>query len=290
MLKYGIYYAYWEDQWGGDFRPYVERVKKLGFDILEVSCATLLESGERELDELKALADRHGVTLTGGYGPPMDKDISSEDPAVAANGLAFYEKLFPILKKLGIRFVGGGLYSYWPVDYSRPVDKEGSWKRAVAGVQRMAELAAKYDVTLGMEVLNRFEGYLLNTSAEACRFVDDVGLPNVKVMLDTFHMNIEEDSMRAAILQAGDKLGHLHLGECNRKVPGQGRMPWREIGEALREIGYQGAVVMEPFVKPVGQVGADIKVWRKLNDGSDETLDRDAANAVTFVRYMFEGQ
>lgn len=289
-MKYGIYYAYWEKQWGGDFRPYVERVKKLGFDILEISCATFLQTDKQELRELKDLSERHGVTLTGGYGPSREHCVSAADAGAVNKALEFYDGVFQILQTLNIHFMGGGLYSYWPVDYSKPVDKPADWKRAVDGVQRMADIASKYGVTLGMEVLNRFEGYLLNTCAEACVFVDEVNRPNVKIMLDTFHMNIEEDSFGGAIRQAGDRLGHLHLGECNRKVPGQGRMPWREIGEALRDIGYDGAVVMEPFVLMGGQVGDDIKIWRDLNDGSDATLDRDAANSVAFTRFMFEGQ
>ena len=139
-------------------------------------------------------------------------------------------------------------------------------------------------------MLNRFEGYLLNTCAEAVQFVDQVGLPNVHVMLDTFHMNIEEDDMAAAIRLAGKRLGHFHTGECNRRVPGKGRMPWREIGQALREIGYDGNVCMEPFVKMGGQVGQDIRIWHNMYDDlSEARLDRDAADAVRFQRYMFDG-
>ena len=286
-MKYGIYYAYWEKMWGGDFRPYVKRVKELGFDILEISCATLLETSERELDELRDLALQHEITLTGGYGPSYENCVSFTD--TVNNAMVFYENLFRTLNKLDITFVGGGLYSYWPVDYSREIDKPADWKRSVDGVRRMADIASRYDISIGMEVLNRFEGYLINTCSEACAFLDEVDKPNVKIMLDTFHMNIEEDSITSAIRQAGDRLGHLHVGECNRKVPGKGRLPWWEIGRALRDIGYEGAVVMEPFVLTGGQVGADIKIWRELSDGSDETLDRDAADSLAFMRYVFEG-
>lgn len=289
-MKYGIYYAYWEKQWGGDFRPYVGRVKKLGFDILEISAAALLQTDEKELEELRDLSVRHGVTLTGGYGPSLQNCVSAADADAVNKALVFYEDIFKILHKLGIHSIGGGLYSYWPVDYSKPVDKPADWKRAVSGVKRMADIASQYDITLGMEVLNRFEGYLLNTCDEACAFIDEVNKPNVKVMLDTFHMNIEEDSFGGAIRQAGKRLGHFHLGECNRKVPGQGRIPWREIGEALRDIGYDGAVVMEPFVLVGGKVGEDIKIWRNLNDGSDATLDSDAEKSLAFTRFMFEGR
>jgi len=120
------------------------------------------------------------------------------------------------------------------------------------------------------------------------RFVKEVGCPNVEVMLDTFHMNIEEQSIAGAIRHAGSLLGHFHTGECNRMVPGQGRMPWREIGEALRDIGYQGYVVMEPFINRGGQIGRDIHVWRDIKpDITDEKMDEDAKNAVEFERYIY---
>ena len=140
-----------------------------------------------------------------------------------------------------------------------------------------------------MEVLNRFESHILNTAEEGVQFVEEVGMDNVKVMLDTFHMNIEEVSMGAAIRRAGKLLGHFHTGECNRMVPGKGRIPWREIGDALRDIEYDGTVVMESFVRMGGQVGADIKVWRDISRGADEArLDEGARRAVEFQRYMLE--
>jgi D-psicose/D-tagatose/L-ribulose 3-epimerase len=118
-------------------------------------------------------------------------------------------------------------------------------------------------------------------------FVREVGKPNVKVMLDTFHMNIEEDSFGNAIRTAGLVLGHFHTGENNRRVPGKGRLPWHEIGTALREIGYGGAVVMEPFVKMGGGVGSDVKVWRDLSDNADEAqMDEAARQALAFSRYV----
>lgn len=141
-----------------------------------------------------------------------------------------------------------------------------------------------------LEVLNRFEGYLLNTCAECCQFVEEVGEPAVKVMLDTFHMNIEEDDMCAAIRLAGDKLGHFHVGENNRRLPGKGGFDWYRIGQALREIGYDKNVVMEPFVRMGGGVGNDIKIWRDLSKGATiEQLDRDAKGSVEFLRYVFSG-
>ena len=136
-------------------------------------------------------------------------------------------------------------------------------------------------------MLNRFENHVLNTAEEGVAFVREIDKPNVKVMLDTFHMNIEEDSFADAIRTAGPLLGHFHTGENNRRVPGKGRLPWHEIGAALREIGYGGAVVMEPFVKMGGQVGNDIRVWRDLSGNANEAqMDEAARQALAFSRYV----
>ncbi|MEG1012549.1 MAG: sugar phosphate isomerase/epimerase, partial [Ruthenibacterium sp.] len=196
-----------------------------------------------------------------------------------------------VLQRLGIRSVGGGLYSYWPADYTKPMDKEGDLHRSIAGMKRLAALAADYDITLCMEVLNRHEGYLLNTAQECVDYVNAVGADNVKVMLDTYHMNMEEDSFTQAILLAGSQLGRVHVGENNRKLPGQGNMiPWRDIGQALRSVQYDGDIVMEPFVLHGGEVGRDIRIWRDLKPNCTEaTLDQEAADAVRFLRSQFEG-
>ena len=161
------------------------------------------------------------------------------------------------------------------MDYTKEIRKEIARKHSIDSIRELADYAKPRNVTLMLETVNRFEQYLFNDAKEATQFVKEVGRDNVKVMLDTFHMNIEEDSFRDAILETGAYLGHFHIGEANRKVPGKGRLPWNEIGQALRDIGYDGPVVMEPFVRPGGGVGSDIRVWRDLSDGcSDAQLEK----------------
>ena len=113
----------------------------------------------------------------------------------------------------------------------------------------------------------------------------------VKVMLDTFHMNIEEDSLTDAIRRSGKLLGHFHVGEANRRCPGpNGRFDWHAIGQALHDIGYTGDVVMEPFVRMGGQVSQDVALWRDLSGGADEEkLDQDAAASLRWLRGVMEG-
>lgn len=284
-MKYGIYYAFWEHRWGVDYLPYVPKVKKLGFDCLEVSAASFPETSIEEMKQLKQAAEDNGILLTAGYGPQADEDVASDDPAVVENGLKMYRNRFEKMEAAGIRYIGGALYTYWPVDYSKPVDKPATRARAVEGTARAARIAQEYGITIGLEVMNRFEGYLINTAQECVDFIHDVGEDNVKVMLDTFHMNIEEDSFRQAILTAGELLGHLHVGEANRRLPGQGRLPWDEIGGALQEIGYDGTVVMEPFIMEGGQIGQEVKVWRDLSAGATVAqMDQMAADSVRFLK------
>ena len=289
-MKYGIYFAYWEKEWAAEQIRYISKVKKLGFDILEISCAMLKDISDEKLKELRHEAKAEGVILTAGYGPNASENLASADPEVVKHAIAFYTDILKKLEILDIHTLGGGIYSYWPVDYSKPIDKSGDWARSVENVRRVGKIAGEGGVDYCLEVLNRFEGDLLNTCAECKKFVEEVDVDAVKIMLDTFHMNIEEDSMIEAILLAGDKLGHFHVGENNRRVPGKGGFPWYEIGMALRAVGYQKNVVMEPFVMSGGGVGSDIKVWRDLSNGATtEQLDADARRSVEYLRYVFEG-
>lgn len=287
-MKYGIYYAYWETEWEADYTRYIEKAAELGFDILEIGAKPLPEYSDTQIMELRRCAEANGITLTAGYGPSYDHNMGSADPAIRANAAEWFQRLFHVMAELNIPLIGGALYSYWPVDFSKPVSKEDDWKRSVEGTQVLSSLAKPYRIQLCMEVLNRFENHILNTADEGIRFVQEVDRENVKVMLDTFHMNIEETSISDAIRSVGSLLGHFHTGECNRMVPGQGRMPWREIGEALRDIRYDGFIVMEPFVRRGGLVGQDIHIWHDIKPGLTEAqLDKDARAALQFERYMF---
>lgn len=295
MMQHGIYYAYWEREWTGDYLHYVKKVAELGFDILEIAAGPLPEYTDTQLADLGKCAKDNGIRLTVGYGPTVENNIASADATIRANALSYYKDLFQRMKKIDATLLGGAIYSCWPIDYSKPVDKAGDWARGVEGMAKLSPIAHDCGIeTIGMEVLNRFENHVLNTAEEGARFVRDVrGLDsnatNIKVMLDTFHMNIEEQSIGNAIRAAGDLLGHFHTGECNRMVPGQGRTPWREIRDALHDVNYQGAVVMEPFVIPGGAVGSDIKIWRNIvEDTSESALDAAAKDAVIFQRYMLD--
>lgn len=286
-LQHGIYYAYWEQKWSADYIYYIEKVAGLGFDILEIAATPIPAYSKDKLSEIRKAALDYGLKLTAGHGPSYEQDVSSSDPKIRNGAFEFYKKLFAALEQLDINLIGGALYSYWPVDYGKPVDKGETWKRSIEGVLKLSTIAREYNITICMEVLNRFENFLINTAEEGCEYIKQIGENNVKLMLDTFHMNIEEESFGEAIRKTGKYLGHFHTGECNRMVPGKGRIPWKEIGDALSDIGYNQAVVMEPFVQMGGRVGQDVKLWREMYPNiSEEKLDEDARQALNFQRYL----
>lgn len=283
MNKVGIYYAYWTHDWDADFHPYVDKVARLGFDLLEVNGGTIARMTSEERRRLKAHAEAAQISLSYCIGLPHAYDIASEDRAVRARGIAYLQQMAAAIGEIGGGMLSGIIYGAWPATLPEgTTDRRPYLERSIASMREAIKAAEDNHVIFNMEVVNRFEQFLLNTSAEAVAYVEAVGSPNAKILLDTFHMNIEEDFIGDAIVLAGDKLGHVHVGENNRMPPGFGHIPWTEIGAALRKIGYGGAVVMEPFLLPGGQVGRDIKVFRDLSVGLD--LDDEARKAALFMR------
>ncbi len=279
----GIFYAYWTRDWNVEFLPYVARAKKLGFDLLELHAAFLPELESRERRLIKDAADAEGLLLSYGIGLSKDRDVSSTDEAVRKNGVAFMKSVIDAVSEMGGGMIGGTVHSYWPaVPPEGMTSKEPILRQSLKSMRELAPYAGIRGVTLNIEVINRFEQFLINECREAVEYVSEIDHPACRILLDTFHMNIEEDSIGGAIRSAGPYLASLHIGETNRKLPGMGRMPWPEIKLALDDIEYCGPLVMEPFILKGGQIGRDISVWRDLVESPD--LDALAAQSVQFVR------
>lgn len=281
--KIGIYYAYWTHDWDVDFHPFIDKVAELGFDVLEVNGGTVARMTLEERQSLKAHADDRGTILSHCIGLPPQYDLASEDEAARKNGIAFLQRMAEAIGEMDGGNLSGIIYSCWPATMPEgEMDKRPYFERSVASMKQAIKAAEDNNVIFNMEVVNRFEQFLLNTCNEAMAYVEAVGSPNARILLDTFHMNIEEDFIGEAIQKAGDKLGHLHIGENNRMPPGYGHIPWTEVGAALRKINYQGYVVMEPFLMPGGEVGRDIRVFRDMSVGLQ--LDEEARKALMFIR------
>lgn len=282
MNKIGIYYAYWTHNWDADFVPFVAKVKQLGFDILEVNSGTVTDMSNHERDRLRRASERAGIELTYCIGLPDKYDVASPYASVREAGMSFLRANAKMVRYMGNKQLGGIIYGSWPGKLAPGTDKQVARDYSVECMKEVMKVVEDCDVFFNVEVVNRFEQYLMNTAQEAVDYVKRVGSRHCRVLLDSFHLNIEEDNVHDAIVTTGDWLGHFHIGETNRRAPGRGRMPWDEIFGALKEIHYTGAITMEPFLMPGGEVGRDISVYRDLREGLD--LDREAKRALRFVR------
>ncbi len=283
MRKVGIYYAFWTHEWDVEFEPYIKKIGKLGFDQLELNGGTIVEYDDTKRKSLKTLADDHNITLSYGIGLQKQYDVSSLDKKVRERGLDFMKRMIDAVAVMGGGMIGGTVHSYWPAQMPLELtSKQPIWEKSVESMKILAPYASERGVQLNVEVLNRFEQFLINDSNEGLQYVKDVDSEGCKILLDTFHMNIEEDSFSKAIHTIGSNLGAFHLGETNRKMPGTGRIPWGEIKDALDAVNFDGPLVMEPFLMQGGQVGRDIGIWREII--KNPNLDLLAKDSATFVR------
>ncbi|QEH95259.1 D-psicose 3-epimerase [Gluconobacter thailandicus] len=290
-MKFGTLFSYWSHDWNTDLSNYIRiarKVSEIGFDILEVSADHLYHFSEDDLKRLNDARLKHGLTFTVNSGPAKKYDLASKQESVREDGIAYFKAIFDKMKSVEAISLAGAIYSYWPADFS-DTDKDGAWLRSIASLKSVARDAENAGVTVSLEVLNRNESYILNTAAEGLDYRDRIGSDAVKLLLDTYHMNIEEDSTPDAIRATGRWLGHFHIGENNRKLPGMnGTIDWNAVGTALRDIRYDGAVVMEPFLLAGGTVGHSIRLWRDLSDAADERqLDRLISDSLAFVKKNF---
>ena len=293
MSAIGMHYGFWSHNWDEiQYVPLMEKVARLGFDVCEVASSEFCKYSDETLGELKRRADDLGLTFTYSIGLEKEYDLASDDPAVRDNGVRHVTEILKSMPKVGAAILNGVSYAGWQAMPDHGITLEEKRRKeelALDSMRRLMPVAEDCGVYYCCEVVNRFEQYLLNTAREGAAFVKQLESPNAKVLLDTFHMNIEEDDLLQAILETGDLLGHFHVGERNRKPPGStNSLPWKEMAGALRQIGYQGAVVMEPFVLMGGSIPYDIKVWRDLSGGASEAeLDRIAGDACAFLKKLF---
>src|ERR1700726_3936982 len=203
MNPIGMHYGYWTQYWGSEPLQFVKRAKKCGFDILEVNAPKVTRMSDAERDVLKGAIAEAGLSLTYSIGMTADMDLVSEDTATRQKGIAFLQQVARTMKYMEGTVLAGINYSSWPRKLLPDEDKQILTDRAIEGVREAIKAAEDNDVIFCVEVVNRFEQFIMNTAAEGIAFAERVGSPNCKILLDTFHMNIEEESIGGAIVEAG---------------------------------------------------------------------------------------
>lgn len=270
--------------WAGDLtaestRHVINQTRAAGYDLVELS---LHGPKVMDLGLTRELLQEHGLGLGCSRGLTFAADVSSEDSACVARGIAMLEEGVTVTAALGGRYFGGILYGAM-AKYPRPMSAQGR-RNATDSVKRMADFAARKDVTLGLEVVNRYESNQLNTAEQALEMLDRIDAPNVVVHLDTYHMNIEEQDFMKPVLLCGKRLGYVHVGESHRGYLGTGTIDFETFFKALAAIDYQGVVTFESFSSTVvnEELSNALSIWRNLwGDGMDL--------AVHARKFMAEG-
>ncbi len=277
-MKYGIHAGLWQAQWTDEIVSILKTVADLGFDGVEVS---LLGMSDEKAAALGQAVRDHGLEVTCSDGLAPDKDITSSDPLVRAVGVDYLKWAIETTAKIGSHGLAGVMFAPW--GQFDPLNKPARAARSAEALGALHDTLVTHDVTLGIEMLNRFETDLVNTAAEAVSIASDAGSDRVGVLLDTFHLNIEEKDIRAAIAGCGDKLVHFHVSDNDRGVPGSGHVPWDQVKTGLLGAGYDGWIVAEMFVVAGNPASADLNIWRDIEPDPTEA----AARALTFMKSTF---
>lgn len=267
-LRYAVHAYAWTNSWSNDTLDIIDKAKALGFDLVEVP---LMEIDKVDAAAIKARAADVGIALCTSTACSEATDPTGEDDAVRKAGGTYLKQCIKATADMGGTVFTGVTYSAIGRKITgRP--GEAYWDRAAGVMKDAARYAHDHGVTLGIEAINRYETFLVNTADQALALMQRIDEPNVKVHLDAYHMNIEECDFYAPTKKAAPHLCHFHLSESHRGTPGTGVVDWDGIYKALGESKYEGIVGLESFESVSPAMAAATCMWRSLADSSDQLL------------------
>jgi D-psicose/D-tagatose/L-ribulose 3-epimerase len=273
----GVHALVWAAGWSPEEAEYAAAsTAAAGFDLLEVP---LLDPATVDGPATAALLQRHHLNAACSLGLSFDTDVSSEDTGKVAAGEKLLHAALEVTHALGSRLLTGVIYSAMG-KYTRPPTPAGAANSATV-LRGLARTAARQDITVGLEAVNRYETNLVNTVADALRHIEAIGEDNVVVHLDVYHANIEEGDLGRPVRLAGDRLGYVHVGESHRGYLGSGTIDFAAFFRALVTAGYSGPITFESFSSAVvsAEFAAALGVWRNLWDDSADL----AGHARSFI-------
>jgi len=259
-MKFGVNLFIWMANFDATHLPLLHRIRAAGFDGVE---APLYRGRDFAVQAMRKGLAETGLECTMCSVMVDGLSLISDDAAVRAQAVDQLRENIATTAEVGATIIAGPLYA--PVGYlpgrRRTADE---WKRAVEGWQQLGPWAAQHGVTVAIEPLNRFETFFLNTAEDAARFCGEVGHPDIGVLFDTFHSNIEEKSIAEGYRKVARHLKHVHTCENDRGTPGSGHVEWPEVFAALRDIGYDGWLTIESFGSNITEIAAAAAIWRDL--------------------------
>ena len=265
-MKTSMNLLLWTTHVTSEHFPIIAKLKKAGFDGVEVP---LFEGESAHFKAIRKELDNQGLGCTTVTVATPEANPISPDAAIRKAAVDRLQWAIDMTATLGGDVLAGPYHSPLGV-FSGSGPTEDEKKRAADVLRQAAEIAAKANVKLAIEYVNRFECYFLNTAADARTLVDRVNHPSFRAMHDSFHAHIEEKSQCRAIATLGDRLVHVHLSECDRGTPGTGQVHWDETFRALRKAGYDGWLVIESFGRALPALAAATRVWRDLFPSAEE--------------------
>ena len=252
--------------------------KKWGFETVEIPVE---DPSHIDPAVVKAAAQKHGLaigSLCACMGPGRD---FRGTPAEQETAMTYCKALIDQAAVMGCPRIIGPIYSVvGKADAVEPAQQKTEFALVVKNLKQLAAYAAKKKITLCIEPLNRFETDFLNTCDKGLQLIKAVGAKNVVLHLDTFHMNIEEKNQAAAIRKAGKLLGHFHACGSDRGTPGNDHIDWKPIVKALKDVGYQGDVVIESFTTDVKVIARAAAIWRRIEPTTNEI----ATKGIKFLK------
>ena len=280
-ITFGASTWLWTSPFSSDQADLLRGIARLGFDAVELP---IEDPDLVDPQRLLPILEETGLTpyLCGAFGP--GRDLTSPDAAVRANTRAYLSRLMDLAEALGIPFLAGPMYAQ--VGKARqlpPEERQREWDLAAKELHTVATEAGNRGLRLAIEAINRFESDLVNTTADTLRLIRAIGHPAAKAMIDTFHMTLEEHDLGAAIRQAGDDLIHVQVSENHRGVTGTGLTPWQDFHEALQDIRYSGAIVIESFTPDNRDLAGAVCIWKRFTPTQDEFASR----GLAFMRELF---
>lgn len=275
-MKFGVNTFIWSATFDPSHFALLPAIKEAGFDGIEIP---LLRPQELRAPEIRQATEMHGLECNACTVLVDGLSLISESPDIRRRAGRHLEEVIKAAAEAGIRIVAGPLYS--PVGYlpgRRRTSDE--WKWAIEGFQSLGDALAAHNVTFAIEPLNRFETYFLNTAADAASLAAQIGHPNIGILFDTFHANIEEKNIAAGYRTVGPYLKHVHLCENDRGIPGSGHVEWIEVFAALRSLNYDGWLTIESFGFALGDLSAAAAIWRDI----ERTPESIAFEGVQFLK------
>ncbi len=267
-MKYGVSTWLWESPFKTASIALFPKIKSMGFDLVEIPVE---DPGLIDGEEVKTALDDHGLaaTVCGVFGPT--KDLTNEEVSVQWDCLRYLDACFELCNQLGTGFLAGPMYAAVGKARMLPAEqRKREWELAVNNLGKVCIMAKSHGLSIALEPLNRFESDLVNTASDVMRLINDVNHANARVLLDGFHMSIEENNFREAIERVGDKLLHVQVSENHRGVPGTGLTPWEDFNSGLKSINYDGPIVIESFTPEIKELAAAVCIWKNLAENQDE--------------------